>query len=219
MQRLHIHEEGGQALVEFAIFGSLALLALAFLIQIGLEINYQQEIDQGAFRRALVEGKEEGDYESQNLTYIMVRERQMPDPSQPFAIMPRRRTEAASTVVWGERLAHLADEYESEPRTILDFNRTKVGADFPEWRHSDEIDEPGGQGEHKPWLAKSRTDGVSTGTSWENPTDTGLGTVSTEITTLTLNNRKVGTLRSSLTGGCDFSGFGVGANWDCWGVP
>ena len=50
----------GQALIEFAIMGSIALLAFTVLIQMGLRMNYQQEIQQDAFRNALRIAQNEG---------------------------------------------------------------------------------------------------------------------------------------------------------------
>ena len=88
----------GQALVELAIFGSLGLMALTFLIQMGLRLNYQQELQQQTFRRALLMAKCEGDgfkplvecvkrvpgvsddEESQATVLNQFRDRQMPIP-------------------------------------------------------------------------------------------------------------------------------------------
>ncbi len=44
---------GGQALVELAIFGSVMLGALAFLVRVGMTWNFQQEVRIASFRRAL----------------------------------------------------------------------------------------------------------------------------------------------------------------------
>lgn len=109
----------GQALVEFAIFGSLFLMALAFLVQIGLRMNYQQEIEQQTFRRAMNAAQQEGDEESQLTTYYQVRQRQIPDPSDGFAVQPRVRTESSATVVWSEFLTFLDRGRDSQPRTLV----------------------------------------------------------------------------------------------------
>ena len=64
----------GQALIEFAIVGSIALMALAFLIQIGLRMNYQQEMDQQTFRRAMKIAQSENAIESARISYNQYRE-------------------------------------------------------------------------------------------------------------------------------------------------
>jgi len=120
-------KHGAQALVEFAIFGSLFLVALAFLVQIGLRMNYQQEIEQQTFRRAMSAAQQEGDEESQMTTYYQVRHRQIPDPSDGFAVQPRVRTESAATVVWSEFLTFLDRGRDSQPRTLVHLDNTPPG--------------------------------------------------------------------------------------------
>ncbi len=115
-------EMRGQALVEFAIIGSLALLALALLIQVGLRANYQQEIEQQNFRRAMQEAQKEDEEESQAVSVYQVRDRQVPNPADGLGIMSRSRTEASSTVTWGEYLTFLDDGRESQPLTVVRLN-------------------------------------------------------------------------------------------------
>ena len=203
----------GQALVEFAVFGSLALLALVMMIQMGLGINFQQEVDQEAFRRAMSAAKDEGDLESASTSFYMIRNRQMPDPSQPFAIMPRQRFESQAMIVWGERLANLADDKESEPRTIVDMDKMRLASgSLPVYRSSDLVDEPGGaEDEKKPLISRINTTATSLGTSWGNPTDTGLASTTTSTVQMTLNTNINSTLTSTLTAGCAFSGI----DWKC----
>src|SRR3989338_365860 len=92
----------GQAMIELAIFGSFAILALGFLIQIGLRQNFQQEIEQTAFRRALIFAKSEGDEESQSVQYSYFRNRRAPNPSDGFAVTPRSLTQGSSTLTLRE---------------------------------------------------------------------------------------------------------------------
>lgn len=94
----------GQALLELAIFGTLALLALGFLIRIGLLVNYRQEIQMNTFRRALAAA--DADAKAGNPTvqvdYLHLRDRLVPDPST-FGIMPRAQAQGSSSVLWGNQ--------------------------------------------------------------------------------------------------------------------
>jgi hypothetical protein len=116
----------GQALLEFAIFGTLALTALAFLIQLGLRANYQQEVEQQTFRRALRIAKGEDEVESQAVQVLQFRDRQIPDPSMAFSIMPRTLSQAGASVTWAEHLTALDDKDErSEPLIVFRVNQTE----------------------------------------------------------------------------------------------
>lgn len=48
-----LRSKSGQALLELAVFGALALMIVASMINYGLMLNRQQEMDMYAFRRAL----------------------------------------------------------------------------------------------------------------------------------------------------------------------
>ena len=125
----------GQAMIELAIFGSFAILALGFLIQIGLRQNFQQEIEQTAFRRALVLAQEE-DMESQSIQYNYFRNRRLPNPADGFGVTPRSLTQAGATVTWGEWLTYLTDDRDSQPRIIVSLDDQDTidarSEDFPE---------------------------------------------------------------------------------------
>jgi hypothetical protein len=200
----------GVALLEFAIFGSLFLMALSVLLQVGLQLNFQQEADQAAFRKALQLAKEEGELESQSTTYQITRHRVIPDPSQPFAIMPRGRVDGDATVVWGERLTHLSDEPESEPRTFIDLDG-KV-----------QMFRSSAMPEDKPLVglivtesasdAKSEVAGAGAGAA---ATAT-LASQTSDTVTWTLNTTTPTTLTSELSSGCNFSGSAADADWRCW---
>ena len=116
----------GQALLELAIFGSLALLAMAFMLQIGLRMNFQQEIEQQTFRSAMREASNRDKRNRkppQVVSYLQYRDRQTADPGQGFAIMPRFSTQGQSTVSWGKFLTFLTrDDKESKPLTVVSVN-------------------------------------------------------------------------------------------------
>ena len=104
--RPRIHQTG-QALIELAVFGGIAIAALGFLIRVGMMMNYNQEVRMAAYRRALAAaGADNGtDQDAMGATYHLIVNRQMPDPSDGFMSMQRMRTEASAFVMWGDRLA------------------------------------------------------------------------------------------------------------------
>ena len=196
----HIISSRGQALVEFAVMGSLALLALAFMIQIGLRANYQQDISQQTFRRALSLAQQEGDdKESQSIQVQQFRDRQIPNPAQGFAIMPRTTTQGGATVTWGEALTFLDKERDSQPRIIVDLN-----GNAQEFR-SDDL--AAGQ----PLVRHISKRLSSTGAITQNNAGGSLETTTTESTTMTLNTTNHATVSSQLSSSCHFEG----SNWTC----
>ena len=183
----------GQALIEFAIVGSLALLALAFLIQIGLRMNYQQEIEQQTFRRALRVAQNEGEEESQAIQYQHFRNRQIPDPSQGFAIMPRTTSQASATVTWGEGLTFLADDRDSQPRIIVHLDDTER-----EFRSEDLQDD-------QPLVGHIRKEIQSASEIQQDNSASRLNTTTTETTTMTLNTNNNDPISSTLTSDVNFN--------------
>ena len=171
-------DQSGQALVELAITGSLVLLALAFFIQIGLRMNYQQELEQQTFRRALREAKSEGTEESAAIVINHFRDRQVPDPSFGFALMPRTSTNASATVTWGEHLTTLSDDRDSQPRILVVLNNKEK-----EFRSEDFQ-------ENKDLIKHIHKEFQTINAHAEQtPLVTSLETDTREVTTLTLNTK------------------------------
>jgi len=131
--------------------GSIALLALAMLIQLGLRLNYQQQEEQNTFRHALLMAKCEGDEmdepivecvrraervndddESQAVTINRFHDRQIPNPTLGFGLRPRTTITANAAAVWGERLTFLDDDRDSQPRIVVHLNREQ-----PHYRSED----------------------------------------------------------------------------------
>ncbi len=195
----------GQAMIELAVMGSLSLMALALLIQMGLRMNYQQEIEQQTFRQAQKVAKT-GD-PVQAVVIYQIRNRIMPNPSFGMPIRPRVQTQASSSVTWHPRLTRLQNkDRPSEPliRVELDDWRPGKGGTREDYRSDDLIDD-GGPEKKEPIIAKIRKTTTVTPNSYIRQSGSG-GTLSTsadvtstEDTTLTLNvNRGPTTLRSSV---------------------
>ena len=203
-----LQPRGGQALVEMAIIGGITLVAVGFLIQIGLRMSYQQEIEQQAFRQALriAEG-ESNDRESQATSVMRFRDRHVPDPSQGVAITPRVSTQGGATVTWGRFLTFLADDHDSQPRIVVQVNDTR--RDFRSGDFDDGDD-------HAPFVKHIHKDfQMEEGTTTQRqeidglPIQTELLSRRVETTQLTLKNDD--TVSSTQASECHF----VGEDWRC----
>ena len=201
----------GQAMIEFAIIGSTSLLALAFLIQIGLRMNYQQEIEQQTFRLALRRAQDEGDKESQAILYQHIRDREIPEPSSEPTIMPRTSTQASSAVTWGEWLTFLADDRDSQPRVVVHVNDTRAddfrSGDFEGGKEGVKKDAP----KDAPLVSAIHNQFTSTGQLTQASGASSLSSSSSASTTVTLKNGK--TVSGSASARCSFSG----GSWVCDG--
>lgn len=95
----------GQALLELAIFGTVAIAAIGFLIRVGMKVNFDQEIRMAAFRRALAAAHQDNgtDQDALGTVYHMISHRQMPNPNDGHMTLPRTRTESSGFVEWGDR--------------------------------------------------------------------------------------------------------------------
>lgn len=168
----------GQALIEFAIIGSLGLLAMAFLIQMGLRMYYQQELEQQTFRWALRTARnldEPSRRGPESVSFVHLRNRQVPDPSDGFAMMPRVATQAQSTVTWGRFLTFQTDDRESKPRLVLRVDDAEV------WFPTEEIPEGA------PLIRGISTTTRARGTSSQTNAASALSTTTTQETSVQLN--------------------------------
>ena len=80
----------GQALVELAVFGSLLLVLIGYLVNNVLTSDYQQQSKAEAFRRGLAAAAATTDDVSPTaptaISTLLVQDRHIPNPSDPFAI-------------------------------------------------------------------------------------------------------------------------------------
>lgn len=135
----------GQALLELAVFGMVTLAALGFLIRLGMQMNHEQEVRMGAFRRALAAARAD-DGTSQDamaVAYHLVLDRQMPNPSDGFMTLSRGQTQASAFVEVGDRLTFAYEDpnnpnslagRKTQPRFIVRVNEREESYrqnDFP----------------------------------------------------------------------------------------
>jgi hypothetical protein len=88
----------GQSLVEVAVFGSFLLLVLGFLLNQGLQYNYQQEAKMEAFRRSLLTAS--GSSIPKPHSVQVIKDVHFPDPSDMFAMGERNAIRGTAEVFW-----------------------------------------------------------------------------------------------------------------------
>lgn len=80
----NLHSKG-QAILELAIFGGILIMLLGVLINYGLRYNYQQQVMQQAFRKALASAaRSMSPGTPTSVQHVLIRERHIPDPSDAF---------------------------------------------------------------------------------------------------------------------------------------
>ncbi len=94
--------EHGQAMIELAVFGSLMLLCLSYLVRYGQTYIYQQMIQQEAMRRAEAEGQHNAPLHSGSV--VVLRDKRMIDPSNPFVTGPRQSFVASASLTMSNEL-------------------------------------------------------------------------------------------------------------------
>jgi len=95
-----------QAATEFAILGSLIIVAFAFLINYSEKLNRQQSYIQQTFRAALSEARSANNAAS----YTKVVFRRMPNVSSPLELGQLQSFSASSNVLWADGKSRNADE-------------------------------------------------------------------------------------------------------------
>ena len=107
----------GQAMVEMAIFGAVGIAALAFLINVGMRLNYDQEIRMAAFRQALAAAHADNgtDQDAPGTVFHYILQRQAPNPGDGMMLLPRMRTEASAFVEWGDRFTFASEFSDNLP--------------------------------------------------------------------------------------------------------
>jgi len=106
----------GQAILELAVFGSILIMLLGVLINYGLRYNFQQQVMQEAFRKAL------GVTAVRRSTYVLIKDRHIPDPSNHFGIGALTPVMSSASVTRNYKLHETADSVSELPRMYLEIN-------------------------------------------------------------------------------------------------
>lgn len=130
-----------QALLELAVLGTILIMLLGVLVNYGIRYNEQQKVEQQAFRRALhnVSGLRLSAPIGSLVTgggvnlldivgsrgsasYMMIKDYQVPDPSDPWAVGSVQPAMASANIVRDANMHKTADLPSELPETIMDIN-------------------------------------------------------------------------------------------------
>lgn len=105
----------GQALAEFAIFGTILLFCVAMLLQYALEANYQQQTMMEGFRKAQqLAFNRSGLGSATSLT--LVKDKSIPDPRDQWGFAERYPVVGGGSVTWDNNAgAQYIKEYDEKP--------------------------------------------------------------------------------------------------------
>ena len=103
MDYLINQNQKAQALTELAVAGAIFLFCLALLIQFGLQLNYQQNMQMQAFRKAQkIAYYEQGP--SSSASYAVVKDKPVVDPRDRWGFADRIPMGSGAQVSWDNSL-------------------------------------------------------------------------------------------------------------------
>jgi hypothetical protein len=106
-----------QSMTEMAVFGSLLLMVLAWLIQMGMTYTEQQKLNMEAFRTALGVAAEDNATNHTQLVYV--KDVHIPNPQDKLGMGSRQTLGAGDYVTWTNNSENLAN---LEPVLVYWFN-------------------------------------------------------------------------------------------------
>ncbi len=128
----------GQALLELSIFGSILIMLLGVLVNYGMKYNFQQQVMQQAFRKALgIAAKQRSG------NYLLLRDGYIPNPEDPFTTGSVTPVIAQASVIRDYRMHETAEKASELPHMYINlpgnFRRYETAA------FRDESDVPASQ--------------------------------------------------------------------------
>ncbi|MBU1124496.1 MAG: hypothetical protein KKC84_00545 [Candidatus Omnitrophica bacterium] len=137
--------EEGQALLELSIFGSILLMLLGVLLQYGLRFNYQQQLDQETFRKAMAQARwSRGEGHPTSVDYMVIRDEHIPDPSSPWGVGQMSALQAYVPSIKAtyelDQESISADTPNEYPQLIIDINGREMSFSTSAWHYQTEID-------------------------------------------------------------------------------
>lgn len=111
----------GQALLELTVFGAIIIMLLGVLINYGMRYNFQVQAMQEAFRKALGYASKSNDNGNPtSVSYIMIKDKHIPQPANPFGIGSVIPISASANVTRNYRSQDSADSEAELPRVAID---------------------------------------------------------------------------------------------------
>ncbi len=126
----YLINQKGQAILELATFGSIVLFCLALLVQFGIQMNYQQNMQMQAFRKALKLAYYKQGMNSQ-ATLIMTKDKPVVNPSDRWGFADRTPISGSASLTWSNTLN---EEYVSEIPPDLGIIGPPNPANLPDYR-------------------------------------------------------------------------------------
>ncbi len=113
----------GQSLLELAVFGSIMIMLLGVLINYGLRYNYQQQVAQQTYRKALKGAADSPkDGKPMSVMYVLTRDKHIPDPSQLFGLGSIMPISASASVIRNHHMQEAPDTKDELPQITVDMN-------------------------------------------------------------------------------------------------
>jgi len=117
----------GQAILELAIFGSILIMLLGILINYGLRYNYQQQVMQQAFRKALASAAVSmNDHTSISVAHAVVEDKHIPNPADPFAVGSVLPSSSGASVTRNYKLMETPDYEDELPSAVINVQGKSV---------------------------------------------------------------------------------------------
>lgn len=92
-----------QSITEMAIFGTLLLIALSFLVRYGMAYNSKQRANMVVFKRALHEA-----FAKDSSSVSLVNYENIPNPQDRFGVGDRQNVQAGANIYWSNGISNLS---------------------------------------------------------------------------------------------------------------
>jgi hypothetical protein len=116
----------GQAIVELGVMGAILIFLIGVLISYALRSNYQQRVNQMAFRRAMASAAESSvDGKPLSVGHTVIRDRYIPDPSGIFGTGPVNPFSSSASVTRNCKQDASAQDESELPLTRVDIQGMK----------------------------------------------------------------------------------------------
>ena len=119
---VHPSFKKGQAILELALFGSILIMLLGLLVSYGMKYNFQQQVMQQAFRKALASASDVQNNKPSSVSHIVIKDRHIPNPANPFAVGSVAPVSASASVTRNYQMQLTPDKKVELPQISLDIN-------------------------------------------------------------------------------------------------
>ena len=107
MNFLNLGSKKAQAVLELAVFGSILILAIGFLVTYAQQFDFSQRLQMQSYREALHSSYWKGvlgEYTEQQTNLAVIKDKPFAEPSDPFRLLSRQPTGASTSLAWSNNL-------------------------------------------------------------------------------------------------------------------